>query len=83
MSPKSFLHFLCAGENPLKNIKKLMHYFNVILLSDVILAFGPKVTRRVTYMAIYGRENYMDAFGIKSNYLNSWERQVFVSTQMS
>jgi len=26
-----------------------MHYFDVILLSDVIWAFGPKVTRWVTY----------------------------------
>jgi len=26
-----------------------MHYFDVILLSDVIWAFGPKVTRRDTY----------------------------------
>jgi len=26
-----------------------MHYFDVILLSDAIWAFGPKVTRRVTY----------------------------------
>jgi len=29
-----------------------MHYFDVILLSDIIQAFGPKVTRRVTYMNI-------------------------------
>jgi len=29
-----------------------MHYFNVILLCDVILAFGPKVTRRVTFYYI-------------------------------
>ena len=27
-----------------------MHYFGVILLSDIIWAFGPKVTRRVTYL---------------------------------
>jgi len=27
-----------------------MHYFDVILLNDVIGAVGPKVTRRVTYI---------------------------------
>ena len=31
-----------------------MHYLNVILLSDVIWAFGPKVTRRVTYIYLWG-----------------------------
>jgi len=32
---KSFLQFLWAGENPLKNHNNLMHYFDVILLNDV------------------------------------------------
>jgi len=49
---KAFYNFLWAGENPLKTLKKIVHYFNVILLSDVIWAFGPKVTRRVTYFHI-------------------------------
>jgi len=30
-----------------------MHYFDVILVSDVIWAFGPKVTRRVTYFQFF------------------------------
>jgi len=30
-----------------------MHYFDVILLRDVIWAFGPKVTRRVTYIYLF------------------------------
>ena len=46
MSLKSFLQFLWAGENPLKNHNILMHYFDDILLNDAIWAFGPKVTRR-------------------------------------
>jgi len=29
-----------------------MDYFDVILLSDVIWAFEPKVTRRVTYITV-------------------------------
>ena len=33
-----------------KNYNKLIHYFEVILLNDVIWAFGPKVTCRVTYV---------------------------------
>jgi len=33
---ESFLQFLWAGENPLKNHNNLMHYFDVILLNDVI-----------------------------------------------
>jgi len=45
--------FLWAGKNPLKNHNNLMHYFDVILLSDVIWPFGPKVTRRVTYFGIF------------------------------
>ena len=49
MSLKNFLQFLWAGKNLLKNHNNLMHYYDVILLSDVIWAFGPKVTRRVTY----------------------------------
>ena len=36
MSLKPFLKFLWAGKNPLKNHNSLMHYFDVILLSDVI-----------------------------------------------
>ena len=47
---KSFLQFLWAGENPLKNHNNLMHYFDVILLNNVIWAFGPKVSCRVTYV---------------------------------
>ena len=39
-------------------IAYLMPYFNVILLSDVIWAFGPKVTRRVTY------NNYINLINI-------------------
>jgi len=31
-----------------------MHYFDVILLNDVIWAFGPKVTRQVTYLEMGG-----------------------------
>ena len=50
MSLKSFLHLLWACENLLKKHNNLMHYFDVILLSDIILAFGPKVTRWVTYV---------------------------------
>jgi len=36
MSLKSFLQFLWAGENPLKNHNILMHYFDDILLNDAI-----------------------------------------------
>jgi len=36
LSLKSFLQFLWAGENPLKNHNNLMHYFDIILLNDVI-----------------------------------------------
>ena len=46
---ENLLQFLWAGENPLKNHYNLMHHFDVILLRNVISAFGPKVTRRVTY----------------------------------
>jgi len=41
-----------------------MNHFDVILLRDVIWAFGPKVTRRVTYnakcMTNYKGINYLN-----------------------
>jgi len=43
---------LWAGENHLKNHNNLKHYFDVILLSNVIWVFGPNVTRRVTYITL-------------------------------
>jgi len=36
LSLKSFLQLLWGGENPLQNHNNLKHYFDVILLSDVI-----------------------------------------------
>jgi len=57
MNLVSFLQFLWASKNLFKNHNNLMNYFDVILLSDVIWTFGPKVTRRVTYVYLNYKAN--------------------------
>ena len=59
---EKLLQLLWAGENPRKNHYNFMHYFDVILLRDVIWAFGPKVTRRVTYLR--NSESHWEPYGI-------------------
>ena len=59
---KTFLQLMWAVGNQLKKHNNLMQYFDVILLSYVIRAFGPNVTRRVTYVHVYVQNPYFITF---------------------
>jgi len=63
LSLKSFLQFLWVDENPLKN-----H-------NNFIWAFGPKVTRRVTYVWFY---NQFETFALCNVYIHIISKNCFI-----
>ena len=57
-----------------------MHYFNVILLSEVIWAFAPKVTGRVTYVNPLQRPYLKHTITHRSNIQSSNDLWLFCLT---